>query len=129
MRAWNTFVAGWRRAAAAPRFALDQGCQLGRRLHRPVSDNEPGDAPALLFFAVTEEDVGQFFRAQIVNQVGGCCPVAGVEPHIERAVVREREAARGVAQLARRQPQVEQNTVDGVEAVSRRPPRPCCRSC
>ena len=76
--AWKTLVAGWR--PGRPLWRASRA--ISRGVQRPVSDNEPGDAPALLFLAVAEEEVCQFFRAQIVNQIGGRGPGAGVEPHV-----------------------------------------------
>ena len=68
------------------------------------------------FLAESEQRVGQFVFRQGCDQVGGG-GAAGAHPHIEGAVVTEREAAGGIFDLEGRHAEVEHDAIERGNAV------------
>ncbi len=117
---WNVRVAG----SIAPHLpgmaaADDLGEPAGRRelLDPSRFDDPTGNAPAMPFFSEFVNDPRKFLFIQRIDQVGRAGDVGiGVEPHVERAVVGEAEAAMGPSQLIRRQPQIEHDPIHRIQA-------------
>src|SRR5262249_27363018 len=81
-------------------------------------DYGAGDATAIPFLAVAPDHVGELILAGIVNPVLSLRPLIAAETHINRAFTLKAKTPRGVVQLVRREPEVEENAVHGREAAS-----------
>lgn len=83
------------------------------RLPRAPRDDVTRHAPTVRLFAVTLKDVAQRLFIQARDKVSGRLALLRIETQIERAFGRKAEAAFFVGQLIGRQPEVEQNAIDG----------------
>ncbi len=88
---------------------------------RPALDHLRGETPRAWLVAKLLEDLGEFLRRGLVEQVGG--HRAGARhPHIQRRATPKREPERLVVELPRRDAEIEQDEVgpergDGVERL------------
>jgi|GEM_PF-6817251 len=96
-----------------PHGLLDDPDQLARGAKRTLLDDGPGNAARLSLLTIVIEDIRQLLRRELVDQVGGGRPARrGIKAHVQRPLGHERETTVGVSELERRQPQIEQDTVD-----------------
>ena len=68
------------------------------------------DRPGMAFFAEGSDDEGEVAFARARDHVGGVRTVA-THAHVERPVEAEREAACGLVELHRRNPEIEHNAI------------------
>ena len=123
-RAWKVRFAGWppvRRAAAGidVTHKLRQPGRRCERLPRALAHDGRGDPRSEALFAVDPQNPGELARGVGVEDVGRGLAGGRVHPHVERRVVRVGEAACGVVELQRRDPEIEQHAVDGRQAETR----------
>ena len=97
----------------------DQVCQRLGAVDRTVGNHRAGDLARQAFFAITEDDLGQFFFGEGVHQVGGGAGGRWGETHVERAVAQEGESALRGVQLHGRDAEVEKDAVHRVPAQFR----------
>ena len=90
---------------------LDQPRRRGDRLRRAGSRDGLGDPPGEPLLAVLPQHPGQLVHRVAVDDVGRGRP-GRRHPHVQRRVLRVREAAPGLVQLQRGHPEVEQHPVD-----------------
>ncbi len=99
-----------------PAHQLGQLLGGRQRLDFTLLDDPPGNPPAESLLAVAEENVGQVFGVQPLEQPPGRLARFGIETQIERTRRIEAESALGIGQLIARQAEVEQNSVDRRQA-------------
>ena len=104
--AWNTRLAGWPArwaAAGVAAIRISTSCpdrMIGLLL--PCGDDETRVAPGELLFAVALEDAAEIALAVRGDDIGGGDALGLVHPHVERGILRIREAALGLIELQRR---------------------------
>ena len=81
----------------------------------PCLDDLARDLPGEGFFAVILEDAGQLLPALGVHKVGGSLALLA-HPHIQRSVCPVGKASRGIVQLVAGNAEVQQRSVDLVDA-------------
>jgi hypothetical protein len=91
--------------------------QLSCRLHRPGSDDRPGDAVGEALVAVLADHARQLVLGVAVDDVIRGPRGVGVHAHIERPLVAVRETAFGAVELRRRHAEVEQRTAQLADRV------------
>jgi hypothetical protein len=67
---------------------------------------------------VSVDHVGERPLVEVAQQLGGGRPARPIEPHVQRRVSLEREAALGAVEVQRRDAEVEQHPVGGGELLS-----------
>lgn len=85
------------------------------RLLFPPGDEGRGDLAGLRLFAVIPQDGFEFIFGCIGQQLRRGPAFGGLKSQIERTVAVETEPAAFVGKLVRRQPQVEQHTIDEID--------------
>ena len=95
----------------------DRG-QLGRGADRAALDDRAGDPAGAPLLAQLVDHIGQRGFVVVVDDVGGGALGVGTEPHVERAVVLEGEAALGVVELEAGDAEVAEHAVGVGEAVA-----------
>jgi hypothetical protein len=93
------------------------GCLDGRGA--PSFDDRAGDPRGLGLLAVAPEESRQLGRVEGREELGGGNPAARVEAHVEWPAGPNAESALRVRELEARQPEIEQQAVDGPEAGRR----------
>ena len=90
--------------------------QPPRSMNRTVGNDAARYCPAAPFLAVAVNQVGQLLRIGRVHQVRGG-RAGRVIPHIQRLVRLKRETVAGPVNLPRRKPQIQQDAVNGGNAM------------
>src|SRR5439155_23691893 len=101
---------------------FDDRGELLRRLDlcRPARvDDGPGDAAGVRFLAVSPEQRSELGRVQRGDELGGGHAATSIETHVERPAGPEPEAPGPVRELGAREPEIEEQAVDGAEARRR----------
>ena len=87
-----------------------QGALEGLRF--AVLDDGARDARRLALLAVFAKDADQLIQGSAVDDIGGARADARRHAHIQRPVLHEAEAARGIVELRRGDAQIEQDAVE-----------------
>ena len=85
------------------------------RLLLPDGSDSPRDPSAVALLAVFEDQIGEAFGPQPVDEPPGRLPLGRIEPQIERTVGIEGEPALDVGELIAGEPNVEEHRVDFVD--------------
>ena len=112
--AWNVRLAGLPRARCRHRLLDDRG-QLGARLDpRPAArlDDPAGDPSGESLLAVLAQDARETLLVLVGEDVRRGARARAVHTHVERRVVRIREAPRGVVDLQRGDTEVHEDALD-----------------
>ena len=100
------------------RNQLGQLARTGNRGLRASRHHGTGNASRVTLFAIGEEDIGKLAFAHLGQPLGGRAAARGVHAHVERTVIHEAEATRGIVQLRRRHTQIRQNARDATEQAA-----------
>ena len=118
-KAWKARVAGWvnsPRRAGATRAMSSASCRVEvKGCSSPVGDDGAGDAAGGALLAEMKENVGDRGLVLVAQDVGGRAPVS-LHAHVEGRLEAQREAARRLVELHRRNPDVEHDAVGRLDA-------------
>jgi hypothetical protein len=95
---------------------LGQPRGAGEGLAGPLADDRVGDPGGEALLAVLLEHARQRLAVVAVDDLGGGGAARGVHAHVQRRVLRVGEAAVGLVELQRADPEVEQHAVHAVQA-------------